>query len=74
MGGVGNIWGPIIGAVILIPISEFSRIYFGWKGHSIDLIVYGVLIIIICIFRPAGIISLIPKSFREREKAKWVFY
>ncbi len=42
MGGVGNIWGPIIGAVILIPISEFSRIYFGGTGHSIDLIVYGV--------------------------------
>lgn len=70
MGGVGNIWGPIIGSAILIPISEFSRIYFGGTGHSIDLIVYGVLIIIICIFRPAGIVSLIPRSFREREKAK----
>jgi hypothetical protein len=32
------------------------------------------LIIIICIFRPSGIVSLIPRSFREREKAKWVFY
>jgi branched-chain amino acid transport system permease protein len=70
MGGVGNIWGPIIGSSILIPISEFSRIYFGGTGRSIDLIIYGILIISICIFRPSGIVSLIPKSFREREKAK----
>ena len=26
MGGVGNIWGPIIGSAILIPISEFSLV------------------------------------------------
>lgn len=70
MGGVGNIWGPIIGSSILIPISEFSRIYFGGTGRSIDLIIYGILIILICIFRPSGIVSLIPRSFREREKVK----
>ena len=68
--GFGNIWGPIIGSSILIPISEFSRIYFGGTGRSIDLIIYGILIILICIFRPSGIVSLIPRSFREREKVK----
>ncbi len=68
LGGVGTIWGPLIGASILIPISEFTRIYFGGTGRSIDLIIYGILIILICIFRPAGIISLIPKSLRERKK------
>jgi branched-chain amino acid transport system permease protein len=29
LGGIGNIWGPLIGVVILIPISEFSRMYLG---------------------------------------------
>ena len=68
LGGVGTIWGPVIGASILIPISEFTRIYFGGTGRSIDLIIYGILIILICIFRPAGIISLFPKDLRERKK------
>ena len=47
---------------------EFTRIYFGGTGRSIDLIIYGILIILICIFRPAGIISLFPKDLRERKK------
>ena len=33
LGGIGNVWGPIIGAAILIPISEYSRIYLGGTGR-----------------------------------------
>jgi ABC-type branched-subunit amino acid transport system permease subunit len=39
MGGVGNICGPIIGAVILITISEISRIY--WCGFTLRLFSLG---------------------------------
>ena len=28
MGGVGNVWGPLIGTIILIPLSEYTREYF----------------------------------------------
>ncbi len=37
LGGVGTIWGPVIGAFILIPISEFTRIYLGGGGKGTDL-------------------------------------
>ena len=68
LGGIGNFWGPIIGASILIPISEYSRIYLGGTGGAIDLILYGLILMIICIFRPNGLISLIPKNILERKK------
>ena len=68
LGGIGNVWGPIIGASILIPISEYSRIYLGGTGGAIDLILYGLILMIICIFRPNGLISLIPKNILERKK------
>ena len=68
MGGIGNVWGPLLGTIILIPLSEYSRIYFGGTGGSIDLIIYGLLIMIICIFRPEGLISLIPNKLTRKIK------
>jgi len=68
LGGIGNIWGPLIGAAILIPISEYSRMYLGGTGGAVDLILYGLILMLICIFRPAGLISLVPKQILERKK------
>ncbi len=68
LGGVGTIWGPVIGAFILIPISEFTRIYLGGGGKGTDLIIYGLLIIIISVYQPFGVIG-IAKRFRKKESA-----
>ena len=70
LGGIGNVWGPIIGASILIPISEYSRIYLGGTGGAVDLILYGLILMIICVFRPNGLISFIPRDILERKKQR----
>ena len=74
LGGIGNVWGPIVGAAILIPISEYSRIYLGGTGGAVDLILYGLILMLICIFRPEGLISFFPKNILERKKQRWRFY
>lgn len=61
MGGLGTIFGPIIGAVILILIQEYSRVFLGGTGLGIDLIIYGVIVVLIVLFLPDGLLSLIPK-------------
>lgn len=66
LGGAGTLWGPALGAAILIPLSEYSRIWFGGTGRTIDLIIYGILIVAICLWRPAGILSLIEERVRGR--------
>jgi branched-chain amino acid transport system permease protein len=66
LGGVGTILGPVIGAAILIPISEFTRIYLGGGGKGTDLILYGFLIMIITIYQPFGVIG-IAKRLGKRE-------
>ena len=70
LGGIGNVWGPIMGAAILIPISEYSRIYLGGTGGAVDLILYGLILMLICIFRPEGLISFFPKNILERKKQR----
>jgi branched-chain amino acid transport system permease protein len=61
VGGIGRLWGPVLGAVILIPISQIMSTTLGTgplAGRGIDLIVYGIIIIVIAAFRPTGLLSL----------------
>ena len=40
-GGVGTVWGPVIGAVILIPVSEILHAELGAKLPGIQGVVFG---------------------------------
>jgi branched-chain amino acid transport system permease protein len=57
-GGTATIFGPILGAFIIIPISEIARIVFGGAGRGVDLLFFGILILLVALYRPAGFISL----------------
>ncbi|MES2751159.1 MAG: branched-chain amino acid ABC transporter permease [Pseudomonadota bacterium] len=59
LGGVGSLWGPAIGALILIPLAELTRSYLGGSGSGLDLVIYGGLIMIVSLTRPEGILSII---------------
>jgi branched-chain amino acid transport system permease protein len=61
LGGIGTLWGPALGAVILIPLNEIVRSYAGGSGSGIDLIIYGSLIIVISLARPQGLVSLLTR-------------
>src|SRR5262249_47810416 len=54
LGWSGTLWSPALGAAILVPLSEYSRIWFGGTGRTIDLILYGILILLVCMWRPSG--------------------
>jgi branched-chain amino acid transport system permease protein len=61
VGGIGRLWGPVLGAIILIPISQIMSTVLGTgplAGRGIDLIVYGFIIVVIAAFRPTGLLSL----------------
>lgn len=66
MGGVGTVEGPILGAVILTFISEYSRKYLGKLG-GVDMILYGSLVLIMVLFLPAGLMSLKKYLFIKRK-------
>jgi branched-chain amino acid transport system permease protein len=58
LGGVGTLWGPVLGAAVLVPLSEGTRVMLGGSGKAIDLLVYGALIVVIAVVQPDGLMGL----------------
>ena len=58
LGGVGTLWGPVVGAVVLIPRGEATRIWLGGTGKAVDLVIYGALIMVVSVVQPAGLVGL----------------
>jgi len=58
LGGAGSIMGPVIGAAILIPASEYTRVTLGYKGTGVDMLIYGLLITLISMYYPEGVWKL----------------
>lgn len=66
LGGVGTVWGPIVGAFVLIPLGEWTRAQFGGSGRAVDLILYGALIVLISVFQPTGLMGLSARVRRRQ--------
>ena len=69
LGGVGTIFGPVVGAVVLTGIEEASRSFFGGTGRGTDLIIYGSLILVFAVFKPEGILGLVGERRRPSTPA-----
>lgn len=54
-GGVGTFWGPVIGAVVLVPLAEFLHAELGSVVPGIQGVIYGVAIIVIILVAPEGV-------------------
>jgi branched-chain amino acid transport system permease protein len=65
VGGVGTLWGPLVGAGLMIPLSEFTRVQFGGTGSAVDLLIYGALLTIVAVFQPTGLVGLV-RRWRRR--------
>jgi len=69
LGGIGTLFGPVVGAGVLTIIDEGTRVMFGGSGRGTDLIIYAALIVVIAVYYPTGIIGWV-KSFWARKALK----
>lgn len=71
VGGLGTLFGPMVGSFILTPLSEVSRAYFTKGGlEGLHLILYGILTILVVLFMPKGIIVYVKKLLKPMLKFK----
>ena len=70
LGGAGLLFGPLVGAAILVPLEEISNNLLGGKGAGLTFVVYGAIIVIIARFQPGGILALINRVWARRKPAE----
>jgi len=68
VGGMGTMWGPVLGAVVLHVLSDLTRNLFG-ELPGINMVIYGTVLVLIVIFVPRGIAG-IGLSVRQLWKPK----
>lgn len=66
VGGLGTVWGPFLGAIILVPIERsFDRIFVTVSG--VGHLTYGMVILLILVLLRNGVVPWIQQGFRKRK-------
>ena len=68
VGGLGSLFGPLLGAVVLVPLTELLRSLLGGRLAGVHLIVYGVILILVMRLAPQGLWGLLLASLPRRSK------
>ncbi len=58
LGGAGTLFGPLVGALILVPLQTAANTWFGGGGSGLTFILYGGIIVLIARFEPGGLLEL----------------
>ena len=65
IGGIGSLAGPLLGAFILVPLSEFLR-----EFGPLRIVFYGLILVICVVALPEGIFHYLSRKYNEMER--WV--
>lgn len=67
VGGMGTLWGPVLGAAVLHVLAEATRNLFG-QLPGLNMVIYGSVLVLIVMFAPRGLAG-IGRSVREAWRA-----
>ena len=70
LGGAGTLFGPLIGAAILVPLEETTNAMFGGAGTGITYVIYGMVILLIARFQPGGVMHLVHALQAKRRQRR----
>ncbi|WP_432734529.1 branched-chain amino acid ABC transporter permease [Maridesulfovibrio sp. FT414] len=68
IGGRGSLAGPVIGALLLRPVSEFSRIYLSDSLPGMHLILFGAILVVVMLLQPSGLTAPLTARFNALVK------
>ncbi|MFX0543517.1 branched-chain amino acid ABC transporter ATP-binding protein/permease [Roseovarius sp. S4756] len=66
IGGLGSVFGPLLGAVLLVPITEFARGALGAEAVGLHGFVYGAVLVLVVIFIPNGLMGVVGRWFKPK--------
>ena len=61
IGGIGTVFGPVLGAILMTPLGEYLRTYLGSVHQGFNFFIYGLILIGVVMVLPGGIFpALVP--------------
>lgn len=69
VGGVGTLWGPVIGTVLLETTSALLQSWLGSGFGGIQLTVYSLILIGVILWRPTGLLGVFNEAYRRIVRA-----
>ena len=69
VGGIGTLWGPLIGTVLLETTSALLQSWLGSTVGGIQLTVYSLILMAVILWRPTGLMGMI-NEVRQRFAAR----
>jgi branched-chain amino acid transport system permease protein len=68
IGGLGSLFGPIVGAFLVVPLMEFSNVLGQRIGFfGLNTLIYGIVILGVIAFLPDGIWPRLVKAVELRK-------
>ncbi len=64
VGGLGTVFGPVLGAFIMKPIVTLTNDYLGNVLPGLNYTIYGVILILVIVLRPNGLIGPVSTGYR----------
>jgi branched-chain amino acid transport system permease protein len=65
VGGIGTLWGPVVGTVLLETTSALLQSWLGSSAGGVQLTIYSVILIAVILWRPSGLLGLFTDTYRR---------
>jgi branched-chain amino acid transport system permease protein len=66
VGGLGTVIGPILGSLLITPLSELLRSNLGNAAAGLHLVIYSLGLIVVMLYFPSGIAGALDRLKRRR--------
>jgi len=65
IGGIGTVMGPLLGTLLVVPLTELARGWLGASALGLHGFVYGTVLVLIVLFVPDGLVGLLRRRPAE---------
>ena len=65
VGGIGTLWGPVIGTILLETTSTLLQSWLGSSIGGLQLTVYALILMAVILWRPTGLMGMIAEVYRR---------
>jgi branched-chain amino acid transport system permease protein len=62
VGGVGTLWGPVVGTVLLEPTSALVQSWLGSAHGGVQLTLYAVILMAVILWQPTGLLGVLASA------------